>query len=98
MENQSWIDSQEPAFVEALQGLYTAFNMAATHNNLMINLFNQYAMALQGLLSATTATDNDTVSDTNFPEPANRAERRAVDKASKRKTPLEIVKDKQNAN
>ena len=96
MENPSWIETQEPAFVEALQGLFNAFHMAATHNNLMISLFNQYAMALQGVLTATTATEDDTVSNTNFPEPANRAERRAVDKATKRKTPLEVVKDKQN--
>ena len=94
MENQSWIESQEPEFVDALRGLFEAFQMAATHNNLMLSLFNQYAMALQGILTATMATEDDTVSNTNLsePAPANRAERRASDKAAgKRKTPLEAV-------
>jgi len=63
-----------------------SFKQAARQNILMVNLFNEYGYAMNGIFEslevAASATEQPTQT---IPEPANREERR------KRKTPLEVV-------
>lgn len=90
MENKTWTESQDVEFVEALGVLHEQFVIAVRQNMLMVQLFNEYGMALRNIIDPTVATQNDVVSNTNLstePEPANRAERRAQ---GKRKTPLDL--------
>lgn len=98
IQDQTWIDSQDIKFVDNLKQLVAGFQIAIRQNNLMIQLFNEYGIAMHSIYEATMATENDNVSNTNFsepaPEPANRAERRAQ---GKRKTPLDIVTEKTKA-
>lgn len=88
IQDKTWSEAQEPEFLKAVTQMAEDMEIAAKQNILMVNLFNQYAMALHQVMGM--VPDNGDVSP-QVPEPANRAERRA---ASKRKTPLDVVKDK----
>ena len=100
MQDQTWIDSQDIEFVNSLNHLIAEFQLSIRQNNLMIQLFNEYGIAMHSIYEATMAIENGDVSNTNFaeqspaepPAPANRAERRA-----QRKTPLDIVAEKTKA-
>lgn len=91
IQEQSWIDAQDVKFVDNLKQLIEGFQIAIRQNNLMVQLFNEYGMAMHSIFEATMATENDNISNTNFsePAPANRAERRA----KKKKLPLDFASD-----
>lgn len=98
IQDQSWIDAQDVKFVDNLKQLIEGFQIAIRQNTLMVQLFNEYGMTMHSIFETTMATENDNVSNTNFPEPANRSERRAEVKRQSnskpkiRKTPFEAVK------
>lgn len=91
MKEQTWIDAQDKDFLDALQTVVHDFGIAVRQNVEMIQLFNQYGMLLNIIITPDVAVEDDNLSNTNLPEqpaPANRAEKRA---AAKRKTPLDIA-------
>lgn len=109
IQDKTWTESQDVKFIENLNQLIEGFRIAIHQNNLMVQLFNEYGMALHNVLSAAIATENDNVSNTNFSEPAhgeqlqrdpamagNRAERRAQEKP-KRKTPFDRIPQKEHS-
>lgn len=89
ISNPIWINEQEPAFAEALKAIVESMKEAARQNILMVNLFNEYGMAMHTIFESATMANQEPTQ--TIPEPANRAEKRA---AAKKKTPLEIVTKK----
>lgn len=66
--------------------MVSEFKSAARVNILMVQLYNEYGMAMEAIFNSATIANTEPTQ-TSEPEPANRAERRAT----KRKTPLDIV-------
>lgn len=95
IQDTTWIETQDVKFIENLKQLVEGFNIAIRQNNLMVQLFNEYGMALHSILNAAIATENDNISNTNFSETGesgeavggNRAERRAQEKKDKKNPP-----------
>jgi len=80
------VSEQEPEVAEALKTIVSTFKDAVRQNILMVNLYNEYGYAMNGIFEATEVTANATEEPTQtIPEPANREERR------KRKTPFDVV-------
>lgn len=102
IQDTTWTESQDVKFIENLKQLIEGFEIAIRQNNLMVQLFNEYGMALHGILNAAIATENDNVSNTNSaepPAPANRADRRAHEKKQSKppqgkKLPFDMAKEK----
>lgn len=93
LTDQSWIEQQDPDFIEALKSADTIFEAMGTQIYIFVDYFEQYVNAVSSspLFSANGSPSNDSQSNapTQTPaEPANRAERRA------KKTPLEVARGK----
>lgn len=86
IQNPTWLNEQESEYAEALKSIVSAFKQAARQNILMVNLFNEFGYAMNGIFESLEGTAMATEQPTQtIPEPANREERR------KRKTPFEAV-------
>jgi hypothetical protein len=86
ISNPIWLNEQESEFAEALKTVVESFKEAARQNILMVNLFNEYGYAMNGIFASTEATASANQEPTQTIEP-NRAERRAT----KRRTPLNLA-------
>ena len=93
LTDQSWIEQQDPDFIEALKSADTIFEAMGTQIYIFVSYFEQYVQAVSNspLFANNDSQSND--SQSNPPtqtsaEPANRAERRA------KKTPLEVAREK----
>lgn len=93
LTDQTWIEQQDPDFIEALKSADAIFEAMGTQIYIFVDYFQQYVEAVSNspLFSANGTQSNDSQSNapTQTPaEPANRAERRA------KKTPLEVAREK----
>ena len=91
LTDQSWIEQQDPDFIEALKSADTIFEAMGTQIYIFVDYFQQYVEAVSGspLFSANGSPSNDSQSNAptqTIPDPAlgssetsdgNRAERRS---------------------
>lgn len=86
LKDQTWIDTQDPDFIKALTRIENTLQQMGSQIYIFINYFEQYVTAIQNspifALGDGSASDGSISSPTQTPaEPANRAERRAKNKA-----------------
>ena len=92
LSDKTWTDAQDPELIVALGRIEETFQQMGSQIYIFISYFEQYVNAIQSSPVFATAGDQSDGSISSnptqtSPDPANRAERR-------KKTPLDIVKDK----
>jgi hypothetical protein len=92
LADKSWTDAQDPEFIVALNRIDNTFQQMGAQIYIFISYFEQYVAAIQAspIFASSDISSDDSLSSNptqTSPAPANRAERR-------KKTPLDIVKDK----